>query len=126
MNPSLCGDYLDTFLTASLSPEARLQWIKTQLTQLDKSLGRIPCPHASFNASKYKVALKDHPHRLPYGPNLSPSAIWEVVSVVEKISRKLWDLPDSYRKVGLHALIENLGLNILSTWEGYYGAAIRS
>ena len=39
---------------------------------------------------------------------------------------QIWSLPPTFPKDGLHALLENLGLNIPSVWEDYYGAAIRS
>ena len=57
---------------------------------------------------------------------LSPSAIKEVDSVVESISRDIWNLPASFPKAGLHALSEEVGLNIPSIWEDYCGAATRS
>jgi hypothetical protein len=57
---------------------------------------------------------------------LSPQAIWEVDSVLEGLSRKIWNLPPTFPKVGLHALLEDIGLNIPSISEDYYGAAIRS
>ncbi len=57
---------------------------------------------------------------------LYPQAIREVDSVLEGISRQIWNLPPTFTKVGLHALLENLGLNIPLVWEDYCGAAIRS
>jgi len=38
----------------------------------------------------------------------------EVDSVLEGISRKIWVLPPTFPKSGLHALLEDLGLNIPS------------
>ena len=43
---------------------------------------------------------------------LSPHAVREVDSVLEGISRQIWSLPPTFPKVGLHALLEDLGLNI--------------
>jgi hypothetical protein len=57
---------------------------------------------------------------------LSPQAIREVDSVLEGISKKIWSLPPTFPKDGLHALLEDIGLNIPSVWEDYCGAAIRS
>ncbi len=57
---------------------------------------------------------------------LSPPAIREVDAVLEKISRKIWNLPVSFQKAGLHALLDTLGLNAPSVWEDYCGAAIRA
>ncbi len=57
---------------------------------------------------------------------LSPQAIREVDSVLEELSSKIWNLPPTFPKAGLHALLEEIGLNILSIWEDYCGAAIRS
>ena len=57
---------------------------------------------------------------------LSPTAIKAVDSVVESISREIRNLPASFPKAGLHALLEEVGLNIPSVWEDYHGAAIRS
>ena len=53
-------------------------------------------------------------------------AIKEVDSVLERISREIWNLPASFPKARLHALLDKVGLNIPSVWEHYCGAAIRS
>ncbi len=45
---------------------------------------------------------------------LSPQAIREVDSVLEGISRQIWNLAPTFPKVGLHVLLEDLGLNIPS------------
>ena len=57
---------------------------------------------------------------------LSPQAIREVNSILEGISKKIWHLPPTFPKAGLHALLEDIGLNVPSIWEDYCGAAIRS
>jgi hypothetical protein len=57
---------------------------------------------------------------------LSPTSIKAVDSVVELITRVIWNLPASFPKVGLHALLEEVMLNIPSVWEDYCGAAVRS
>ncbi len=57
---------------------------------------------------------------------LSPQTIHEMDSMIEGISKQIWNLPITFPKAGLHALLENLGLNIPSIWEDYCGAAIRS
>jgi hypothetical protein len=57
---------------------------------------------------------------------LSPEAIHEVDTLIEGISRQIWNLPITFPKAGLHARLEDLGLNIPSIWEDYCGAAIRS
>ena len=57
---------------------------------------------------------------------LSPQATREVGSVLEGISRQIWNLPPAFPKAGLHALLEDLDLNIPSTWEDYCWAATRS
>ena len=56
----------------------------------------------------------------------SPEAIREVDSVLDIISRQIWNLPPTFPKAGLHALLEDLGLNIPSAWEDYCKAAIHS
>ena len=48
---------------------------------------------------------------------LYPQAIREVDSVLEGISRQIWNLPPAFPEVGLHALLEDLGLNIPSVLE---------
>jgi len=48
---------------------------------------------------------------------LSPQAIRELDSVLEGIYRHIWNLPPTFPKAGLHALLEDLGLNIPSVWE---------
>jgi len=45
---------------------------------------------------------------------LSSSAILEVESMMESISGQIWNLPPTFPKAGLHALLEDLGLNIRS------------
>jgi hypothetical protein len=57
---------------------------------------------------------------------LSPHAIRDVDSVLEGISRQFWNLPQTFPKAGLHALLENIGLNIPSIWDDFCGAVIRS
>ncbi len=57
---------------------------------------------------------------------VSPQAIQELDSLLEGISREIWNLPLAFPKAGLHALLEDLGLNIPLIWEDYCGAAIRS
>ena len=57
---------------------------------------------------------------------LSPHAIREVDFVLEGISRQIWTLPPAFPKVGLHALLEDLGLDIPSICEDFCGAATRS
>ena len=57
---------------------------------------------------------------------LSPQAIREVDSVLEGISRQIWNLTPTFPKARLHALFEDLGLDIPSVWEDYCGAVIRS
>ena len=46
--------------------------------------------------------------------------------MVEGISRQIWNLPPTFPKARLHALLEDIGHNIPSIWEDYCGAAIRS
>ena len=59
--------------------------------------------------------------------DLSPQSIREVDSMLEGISRQIWNLLQTSPKAGLHyALLEDIGLNILSIWEDYYGAVICS
>jgi hypothetical protein len=57
---------------------------------------------------------------------LFPTAIQEVDSVLEIISRQIWNIPASFSKAGLHALLYEVGLNIPSVWEDYCGTALRS
>ena len=121
----LPGGYLGTSLTASLSPEAHLHWTKTQLTLIGKALRNTPLPpHIKQRLLLYGAHSKiTHTHCLMA---LSPASIKAVDSVIEAISRDIWKLPASFPKAGLHALIEDVGLNIPSIWEDYCGAAVRS
>ena len=48
---------------------------------------------------------------------LSPTSIKAVDSVVESISREIRNRPASFPKAGLHALLDEVGLNIPSVWE---------
>ena len=93
--------------------------------QIGRALGRIPLPpNIKQRLLLYGAHSKiSHIHCLMA---LSPQVIREVDSVLEGISRQIWDLPPSFPKAGLHALLEDIGLNIPSVWEHYCGAAIRS
>ena len=105
------GGYLGTSLTTSLSPEAHLRWTKYQLTLIGKALRNTPLPpHIKQRLLIYGAHSKiTHTHCLmPF----SPTAIQEVDSVLERISRQIWNLPASFPKAGLHALLEEVGLNI--------------
>jgi hypothetical protein len=57
---------------------------------------------------------------------LSPTAMAEVDSILEGAARKIWHLPKTFPRAGLHAPPEELGLNIPTIWEDYCGSAIRS
>ena len=58
--------------------------------------------------------FKNNPHLLPYGPTSPPPAIREVDSMVEAISRNMWNLPVSFPNAGLRVLLEDLELAIPS------------
>ncbi len=57
---------------------------------------------------------------------LSPHSMREVDAVIEAMSREIWNLPASFPKAGIHALLDEVGLNIPSVWEDYCGSAVRS
>ena len=57
---------------------------------------------------------------------LSPTAVAEVDSILEGAARKIWHLPKTFPRAGLHAPPEELGLNIPTIWEDYCGSTIRS
>jgi len=57
---------------------------------------------------------------------LFPPSIKAVDSLLESISREIWNLPASFPKAGLYALLEEVGLNIPSVWEDYCGGTVRS
>ena len=46
--------------------------------------------------------------------------------MIEKISRKIWNLSASFPKAGLLALLEDIVFGIPFVWEDYCSAAIRS
>jgi hypothetical protein len=121
----LPGGYLGTSLTASLSPAAHLHWTKEQLNRIGKALKNTPLPpHIKQRLLLYGAHSKiTHTHCLMA---LSPTSIQEVDAVIESISREIWKLPASFPKAGLHALLDEVGLNIPSVWEDYCGAAVRS
>ena len=94
--------------------------------QIGRALGQTPLPpHIKQRLLLYGAHSKiSHTHCLVA---LSPLAIREADSVLEGISRQLWNLPPTSPKARLHTLLdEDLGLNILSVWDDYCGAAIRS
>jgi hypothetical protein len=104
---------------------AHILWTKSQIDQIGKALGRTPLPpHIKQRLLLYGANSKNsHTHCLMA---LSPQAIHEINSLLEGISRQIWNLPLAFPKAGLHAHPEDLGLNIPSIWEEYCGAAIRS
>ena len=57
---------------------------------------------------------------------LSPASMAEVDSILEGTTRKIWHLPNTFPRAGLHAPADELGLNIPTVWEDYCGSAIRS
>jgi hypothetical protein len=123
----LPGGNLGTTLTASLSPEAHLNWAKAHYKQIGKALGNIPLPPSDIKQRLLLYGAHSkitHTHCLMA---LSPSAIRKVDEVVEKISIKIWTLPTSFPTTGLHAHdLEDLGLNAPSIWEDYCGTSICS
>jgi len=50
----------------------------------------------------------------------------EIDSILEGASRKIWNLPNTFPRAGLHAPAEEQGLNIPTVWEDYCGFAVRS
>jgi hypothetical protein len=109
----LPGGYLDTALTASLSPRAHLVWTKSQITQIGQALGHTPLPpHIKQRLLLYGADSKiSHTHCLMA---LSPQAVHELDSLIEGISRQIWKLPIYFPKAGMHALLEDMRLNIPS------------
>jgi hypothetical protein len=122
---SLQGGYLGTVLTASLCPDAHLRWTKRQLENICKAVNRAPLPsHIRQLLLLYGADSKiNHTHCLMA---LSRTAMAEVYSILEGTSRKNWHLPNTFPRAGLHAPSEELGLNIHTVWEDYFGSAIRS
>ena len=57
---------------------------------------------------------------------LSPTAMAEVNFILEGTSRKIWHLPNTVPRAGLHAPADELELNIPTIWEDYCRSAIRS
>ena len=57
---------------------------------------------------------------------LAPKAMGNVDFILEASTRKIWNLPNTFLRAGLHAPAEELGLNISTVWEDYCGSAIRS
>ena len=57
---------------------------------------------------------------------LSYDAMKAVDSLLETLFRKIWGLPTSFPRVGLHGPTDENGLDIPSTWEDFCGTALRS
>jgi hypothetical protein len=119
----LPGGYLSTSLTASLSPETHLHWTKTQLTLIGNALRNTPLPpHIKQRLLLYGAhSEKTHTHCLVAR---SPTSIRAVEALLESISREIWNLPVSSPRAGLHAIPEEVILNIPSVWEDYCGATV--
>jgi hypothetical protein len=113
---TLPGGYLGTSLTASLSLDAHLHWTKSQLTLIGKAMRNTPLPpHTKQRLLLYGAHSKiTNTHCLIA---LSTTSIKAVNSVPESISKEIWNLPASFPKAGLHALLDEVGLNIPSVWE---------
>ena len=91
--------YIGTSLTASLSLVAHLHWTKSQLTLIGKALRNTPLPpHIKQRLLLYGAHSKIT-HTLCLMA-LSPTSIKAVDSVVESISREIWNLPASFLKAG--------------------------
>ena len=107
----LPGGYLGTALTASLCPDAHLRWTKRQLELICKAVTRTPLPsHIQQKLLLYGANSKiNHTHCLMA---LSPASMAEVDSILEGTTRKIWHLPNTFPRAGLHAPADELGLNI--------------
>ncbi len=121
----LPGGYLCTALTASLCPDAHLQWTKRQLDLICKAAHRAPLSsHIKQRLLLYGAHSKiNHTHCLMA---LSSTAMAEVDFILEETSRKIWHLPSTFPRARPHAPTEELGLNMPTIWEDYCGSAIRS
>ncbi len=84
----LHGGYLGTSITASLCPDAHLQWIKEQIRRIGTALTRTTLPpHIQQRLLLYGAHLEiAHTHCLMA---LSPDVIREVDSLLERLSRKI-------------------------------------
>jgi hypothetical protein len=121
----LPGGYLGIALTASLCPDAHLRWTKLQLETICKAVNLAPLPsHIKQRLLLCGAHSKiNHTHCLMA---LFPTTMEEVDNILEDTSRKIWHLPNTFPRAGLHAPTEELGLNIPTVWEDYFGPAIRS
>ncbi len=117
--------YIGTSLTPFLSPEALLHWTKTRLTLIGKAPRNTPIPpHMKQRLLQYGEHSKiTHPHCLMA---ISPPSIKAVDAVLESISMEIWNLPASFPKEGIHALLEEVRLNIPSVLENYCVESVRS
>ncbi len=102
---------MGTTLTASVCPDAHLRWTKRRLENICKAANRAPLPsHIKQRVLLYGAHSKINlTHCLM---TLSPTAMAEVDSILECASRKIWYLPNTFPRAGLHAPSEELGLNI--------------
>jgi len=57
---------------------------------------------------------------------LSPTSMAEVDSILDGTTSKIWHLPNTFPRAGLHATSEELDLNIPTVWEDFFGSTIRS
>ena len=113
---------MGTVLTASLCPDAHLRWTKRKLEIICKAVNRAPLPsHIKQRLLLYGANSKiSHNHCLVA---LSPTTMAEVDSILEGTSRKIWHLPNTFPRAGLHAPSEELGHSIPTVWENYCGSA---
>jgi hypothetical protein len=105
--------------------DTHLKWTKSQLELICKAVNQDPLPpHIKQRLLLYGAHSKiNHIHCLMV---LSPNEMGEVDSILEGTTRKIWNLPNTFPRAGLHAPAEDLGLNIPTVWEEYCGSAVRS
>jgi hypothetical protein len=107
----LPGGYLGKILIASLCLDAHLRWTKQHLDLIRRAVNRALHPsRIKQRLLIYGVQFKiNHTHCLMA---LFPSTMAEVDSIVEGVTIQIWHLPNNFPREGLHAPLEELGLNI--------------
>ncbi len=78
--------------------------------QIGRALGQTPLP-PDIKQRLLLYGAHSKISRTHFLMDFSPQAIREVDSVLEGIFRQIWSLPLTFPKAGLHALLEDFGLN---------------
>ena len=108
-------------------------WIKAILMDQSYSQRHMPScdpgtaapynPLTNFSYMGYTQKACTNITCLPHPPQRFPNL---TNLILESACRRIWSLPSSFPRAGLHAPQQEWGLNLPSLWEDYYASAVRT